>query len=59
MQVCFIIAAVHFNNNLHRDDHKNNDGSEQVKIVYPKFKNGEATVRNVKVKPNYGMNSLA
>ncbi len=53
-----IIAAVHFNNNLHRDDRKNTDGSEQIKIVYPKSKNGEATVRNVKVKPNYGMNNL-
>lgn len=29
-----------------------------MKVVYPKFKNGEATVRNVKVKPNYGMNYL-
>jgi hypothetical protein len=53
-----IIAAVHFNINLHRDNRKNEDGSEQMKVVYPKFKNGEATVRNVKVKPNYGMNYL-
>ena len=53
-----IIAAVHFNNNLHREDLKNKDGSEQIKIVYPKFKNGEATARNVKVKPNYGMNNV-
>jgi hypothetical protein len=53
-----IIAAVHFNNNLHRDNQINADGTEQIKIVYPKFKNGEATVRNVKVKPNYGMNNL-
>jgi tRNA U34 5-carboxymethylaminomethyl modifying GTPase MnmE/TrmE len=30
----------------------------KMKVVYPKFKNGEATVRNVKVKPNYGMNYL-
>ena len=47
------------NNNLHRDDCKNNHGSAQVKIVYSKLKNGEATVRNVKVKPNYGMKGLA
>ena len=50
-----IIAAVHFNNNLHRDDKTNKDGSQQIKVVYPKFKNGAASVRNVKVKPNYGM----
>ena len=30
------------------------DGSEQVSVIYPKFKNGEATVRSVKVKPNFG-----
>ena len=53
-----IIAAVDFNNNLHRDSRKHKDGSEQIKVVYPKFKNGEATVRNVKVKPNYGMQNL-
>ena len=29
-----------------------------MKVVYPKFKYGEATVQNVKVKPNYGMNYL-
>ena len=29
-------------------------GSEQFKVVYPKFKNGEATVRNVKIEPNFG-----
>jgi hypothetical protein len=28
--------------------------TEQLKIVYPKFKNGEATVRNVRVRPSYG-----
>ncbi|CAB4009822.1 Hypothetical predicted protein, partial [Paramuricea clavata] len=48
-----IIAAVYFNINLHRDNRKNEDGSEQMKVVSPKFKNGEATVQNVKVKPNY------
>jgi hypothetical protein len=53
-----IIAAVHFNNNLHQDNQKNANGSEQIEIVYPKFKNGKATARNVKLKPNYGMNSL-
>lgn len=32
------------------------DGSEQVKIVYPKFKNGEGTVRDVKKEPVFGKN---
>ena len=48
-----IIAALHFNHNLHRDVKKNPDGTEQVKVVWPKFKNGKATVRDVKVEPNF------
>jgi hypothetical protein len=31
----------------------NSDGSEQLVVVYPKFKNGEATVRDVKVAANF------
>jgi hypothetical protein len=31
------------------------DGVEQVHVVYPKFKNGEAVIRNVKVQQNFGM----
>ena len=49
-----IIAALYFNLNLFRELKKNADGTEQVKVVWPKFKNGEATVRDVKVKPNFG-----
>ena len=50
-----ILAVIHFNDNLNRDVKKNSlDGSEQVSVIYPKFKNGEATVRSVKVKPNFG-----
>ena len=48
-----IIAAIHFNQNLNRKAIKNPDGSEQHVVVYPKFKNGEATVRDVKVAANY------
>lgn len=50
-----ILSTVHFNNNLQREVKKLTDGTEQVKVVYPKFKNGEATVRNIRVAPNYGM----
>ena len=45
---------IHFNNNLTRKVRMKSDGKEQVCIVYPKFKNGEATVRNLRVKPNFG-----
>ena len=30
------------------------DGVERVKVSYPKFKNGEATVRDVRVESNFG-----
>ena len=49
-----IIAAMHFNLNLQRDIKKKPDGSDQVKVIWPKFKNGEATVRDIRVKPDFG-----
>ena len=54
--MCFrhIIAVIHFNSNLHRKN-RTKDGEEQVSVIYPKFKNGEAIVRNVKVLQNFGM----
>ena len=56
ISICYrhTLAAVHFNCNLNRDIKKNEDGTEQLHIVYPKFKNGEATVRNIKVPQNFG-----
>ena len=49
-----IIASLHYNLNLHREVRKKPDGSDQVQVVWPKFKNGEASVRDVRVKPHYG-----
>lgn len=50
-----ILAIMHFNFNLQRDlDIRKKDSQEKIKITYPKFKNGEATVRNVRVKPIFG-----
>ncbi|CAB3980925.1 PREDICTED: uncharacterized protein LOC107342022 [Paramuricea clavata] len=46
------LAVIHFNINLKRYV-KEINGVKQVKLVYPKFKNGEAVVRNVTVKPNF------
>ena len=54
-----IIAVVHFNHNLHRETRKKSDGSYQIGVTYPKFKNGEATIRDVKVKPNFGKQTFA
>ena len=30
------------------------DGSPQITVHYPKFKNGEATIKDVRVKQNFG-----
>ena len=48
------LAVIHFNKNLNRKN-KMKNGVEQVHVVYPKFKNGEAVIRNVKVQQNFGM----
>ena len=60
-KVCFffisyrhILAALHFNYNLHRDEKVNEDNSVPLKLNYPKFKNGEATVRSQNVEQNFG-----
>ena len=49
------MAVIHFNANLRRDERVTTSGKTQVKVVYPKFKNGEATVRSVRVGQNFGM----
>ena len=43
-----ILAGVHFNVKC-----KESDGSERVRVSYPKFKNGEATVQG-KIKADFG-----
>ena len=53
-----IIAVLHFNSNLQRDVRAKADGQQQLKVVWPKFKNGEATVRDVRVVPNFGKEIL-
>ena len=50
-----IIAVVHFNANLNRAiQTRGADSVERIKVSYPKFKNGEATIRDVKIKPDFG-----
>ena len=49
-----ILAALHFNFNLHREDKVNKDGTVPLKVSYPKFKNGEATIRSRKIEQNLG-----
>ena len=52
------LAAMHFNFNLNRDVRTNEDGSSQITVHYPKFKNGEATIKDVRVQQNFGELSL-
>lgn len=48
---------MHFNANLSREK-KMKDGVEQCNVVYPKYMNGEAVVRKVSVKQNFGMYAM-
>ena len=49
-----ILAVIHFNHNIRRDVRRKADGSMMVKVDYPKYKNGNATVRDVRVAQNFG-----
>ena len=51
-----VLAAIYFNKNLRRDIKTTEKGEKQIRIMYPKFKNGEATVRDVRVQQNFGKN---
>lgn len=50
-----ILAALHFNWNLNRESLKDAQGHTKLRVTYPKFKEGEATVREARVTQNYGM----
>ena len=52
LQAYFGSFALQFN--LHREDKVNKDGTVPLKVSYPKFKNGEATVRSRKIEQNFG-----
>jgi len=36
-----------------RDTKKNANGSEQIRVIYPKFKNGEASIRDITIEQNF------
>ena len=61
-KTCFfhrhILASLHFNENLKRETHKASDGSDYIKVTYPKFKFklGEEVVRGVALLPTYSKN---
>ena len=49
------MAALHFNYNLRRKPGTDKNGNPKLRVSYPKFKGGEATVREVRGVQNYGM----
>eukprot|EP00795_Rhopilema_esculentum_P004196 gene4196-20383_t len=49
-----ILASIHFNCNLRRESKTTSDGEKQVAVSWPKFKTGQATVRDVRVKQDLG-----
>ena len=49
------MAIAHFNHNVNREVKRRSDGTARVTVTYPKFKNGDATVKEVKVMQNFGM----
>ena len=54
-----IMAALHFNFNLKRETKVDDEGQPILHVKYPKFKEGEATVREAKVSSNYGIRSIS
>ena len=49
-----ILAALHFNYNLHRTTKEDSAGNKKLVVIYPKFKGGEGTVHEVKGSKNFG-----
>ena len=49
-----ILSALHFNYNVQRESKVDVHGQPKLTVTYPKFKGGEATVRERKVASNYG-----
>ena len=54
-----ILAALHFNWNLNREQQKDSQGKTKLRVTYPKFKEGEETVRECRAKQNYGMTNFS
>ena len=48
-----ILASLHFSENVHREVKKKKNGEVRTRVWWPKFKAGEAVVRDVKVEPTY------
>lgn len=54
LSVRSILAALHFNYNLKRDVKLDAEGEPKLRVTFPKYKEGEGTVREARVPANYG-----
>ena len=54
-----ILAALHFNFNAKRKSKMDTNNQPRLTVKYPKFKGGDATVRELKLKSNYGNAAIA
>ena len=52
------MAALHFNENYQRPQAMTASGSERIRIVYPKHKQGEFTPKPVPVTKTYSMSVI-
>ena len=49
-----LLAALHYNENGQRAQAETKDGDKRSAIIYPKYKKGECTKREIKVECTYG-----
>ena len=52
--VGFVLAVLHFNENVNRQTKTAENGEEYFRMTYPKFKLGDEVVREIAVPPTYG-----
>ena len=50
-----LIAALHFNENFTREQAKTSSGAEQIRIVFPRQKQGDFTPKPIPVPKTYSM----
>lgn len=48
------LSAMHYNENANRQQAVTSTGSLRYSVVYPKYKQGDYTVRPLKADPTYG-----
>ena len=50
-----ILAALHFNHNLRRENKLDQNGQHRLRVTYMKYKEGEGTVRHLRKEQDFSM----